>query len=251
MLIQPQYEGFYGAIERAGRGSVQTLFYHFVGFPLVPQETFWVTGHGMFGSELKVMKIRRSAPSIVTGYLRGWATAASLWTLGAGLFLAIVVTEPLFPQDPLFFGRTILGVVLVAIGLVGAFVALVVWLLTRRAPSDDELARRAVFQGLLGHPCDPALLDDPWSQRDDLKRHMLSITEAMGLGRDFDGWSTVLGRGDVPLPPSFLRMAMTVARLERAAPAERTSVAALPAIEEQAWQRLVAIEPAARAARPS
>lgn len=251
MLINPQYEGFYGSIERVGGGSVQTLFYHLFGLPLFPQGTYWVTGDTWLGRELKVTELRRSVPSIVIGYLRGWITAGSLWLLGIGLFVAIVMQEPLFPGDPLFLGRTVLGVVVTALGAGGVAAAVVVWLLTRRVPSDDELARRAVFQRLIGTPFDPAALPDPWSTRDDLKRGMCGLSEAMGLGRDFDAWPGLVSRQDVPLPPDYLRMALTVARLERAAPAERTNVASLPALEELAWQRLCALDPSVRAGRPS
>ncbi len=43
MLINPQYEAFFGSVERAGKHSIQTLFYHFVGFPLWPQDSYVVS----------------------------------------------------------------------------------------------------------------------------------------------------------------------------------------------------------------
>lgn len=250
LSYSPQYEGFYGSIERVGKASVQTLFYQFMGLPIFPQGTYWVTGNGLFGSNLKVLDLRRSVPSILIGYVRGWLTAGSFLTICAGLFLAIVVEEPLFPQDPLFFGRTIVGVVLTALGVGIACVAVLAWMLTRRPVSPDELARRAVFQRTCGYACDPAMLPKPWSERDDLKRKMASIAEAMGLGRSFDGWPALVQRFEVPLPAEYLRMAMTVARLERATPADGTDVAALPRLEEGTWHRLCAMDPSARAARP-
>jgi hypothetical protein len=249
-MYSPQYEGFYGSIERVGKGSVQTLFYQFMLMPVFPQGTYWVTGNGLFGNDLKVLDLRRSMPSIVIGYLRGWLTTGAFWTICAGLFLAIVVQEPLFPQDPLFFGRTIMGVVLTLLGIGLACAAVLAWFLTRRPVSADELARRAVFQGTVGYTCDPAMLPNPWSERDDLKRKMASIAEAMGLGRSFDEWPALVQRFDVPLPAGYLRMAMTVARLERAVPADGTDVTALPRLEEGTWQRLCTMDPSARNARP-
>lgn len=254
LTITPQYEGFYGSIEAAGKGSVQTLFYQFMGLPIFPQDTYWVEGNAMISWNLKVTELRRSVPSIVIGYLRGWSTVGSIWLLATGLFLAIVVHEPLFPGDPLFFGRTILGVVTSVIAVLGLVASIVLWIATRRALSADELARRAVFQQWTGVPCDAASLKDIWSRRDDLKRAMASIAEAMGGGKSyehFDRWSELATRPDVPVPPDFLRMALTVARLERSEPAEKTDVAQLPAIEEAIWQRLCAMDPSARTARPS
>jgi hypothetical protein len=251
MLIDPKYEGFYGSVERVGKSSVQTLFYHFLGFPLFPQDSYWVTGSDLTSwGDLKVMELKRSVPSIVAGYLRGWSTVGSLWLIGAGIFCAALVKEPAFAADPMPFGRTIVGPILLVLGVLAACAAIVVWLATRRAPSDDELARRAVFQRWLGTACDPALLKDPWSQRDDLKRNMMDFTERFGLGRDFDGWVQLLQRQDVGLPAQWLQMALTVARLERAAPAEKTNVAMLPQLEELAWQRLRAVDPSAASARP-
>jgi len=63
LMYSPQHEGLYGSIERVGKASVQTLFYQCAGLPFFPQGTYWVTGHGMFGSDLKVLDLRQSAPS--------------------------------------------------------------------------------------------------------------------------------------------------------------------------------------------
>ncbi len=241
LMYSPQYEGFYGSIERVGESSVQTLFYQFMGLPIFPQGTYWVTGNGLFGNDLKVLELRRSVPSIVIGYARGWLTVGSIWALCLGLFLAIVVQEPLFPQDPMLMGRTIVGAIVVVLAAMGLSAALVVWFVTRRPLSSDELARRAVFASTIGTTCDPAMLRNPWSERDDLKRKMASIAESMGLGRAFDAWPSLVQRFDLPLPAAYLRMAMTVARLERAAPAEGSDVAALPRLEEGTWQRLCAM----------
>ncbi len=251
LMIDPKYEGFYGSIGRVGKGSVQTVFYHLFGFPIFPQDTFWVIGSTLtsFG-DLKIMELKRSVPSIVTGYLRGWATSGSLWTSAVGIFCVLVVKTPAFDGDPMPFGRTVIGPVLLAIGALAAIAAVVIWALTRRAPSADELARRAVFQALIGTSCDPAMLKDPWSRRDDLKRAMTSLAEGFGLGREFDGWPQIVQRQDIGLPPQYLKMALTVARLERSAPAKTTDVGLLPQLEEVIWQRLNAVDPSVRNARP-
>lgn len=252
MLISPQYEGFYGSIGRVGKSSVQTLFYHLFGFPIWPQETYWVTGGPFTRLEnTKVMEIERSIPSIISGYLRGWTAAGAFYLLCVGLFLAIVVEEPLFPGDPLFFGRTILGVVTIALAMLAAVFAVAVWVFTRFPVSADELARRAVFAQWIGTAVDPALLDKPWSQRDDLKRAIGDIAERLGMGRaGFGHWREIALRPDVQIA-ELLGMAMTVARLSRAAPAEGDEPAELARTEDAIWQKLCQLNPQARSARPA
>lgn len=251
MLISPQYEGFYGSIGRVGKGSVQTLFYHLFGFPIWPQETYWVTAGPFTRLEnTKVMELKRSVPSIIAGYLRGWSGVGAFYLLCLGLFLAIVVEEPLFPGDPLLFGRTILGVVTIALSLMAAVFAVAVWVFTRFPVSADELARRAVFARWIGTAVDPELLDKPWSQRDDLKRAIRDISERLGMGRGFDHWREIALRPDVQIP-ELLGMAMTVARLSRAAPAEGDELPELARTEDALWQKLCQIDPQARNARPA
>jgi len=82
---------------------------------------------------------------------------------------------------------------------------------------------------------------------------MANIAEAMGLGRStslFSEWPALVQRFDVPLPVECLQLAMTVARLERAAPSEGSDVTAMPRLEEGTWQRLCAMDPSAPSARP-
>ena len=169
MLIHTQYENFYGSVARVGKSSVQTLFYHFMGLPIWPQGTYWVTA-GLFTSlsNTKVMELKRDKRSVLAGYVRGWTAVGAFWLFCIGLFLATAVQEPLFPYDPLLFGRTILGAVTIVLALGGCVVAVGAWFLTRFPLGDDELARRAVFARFLGTAADPASLEDPWSQRDAL-----------------------------------------------------------------------------------
>lgn len=54
----------------------------------------------------------------------------------------------------------------------------------------------------------------------------------------------------MPLPAEYLRMAMTLARLERAVPSEGGDPSAMPRLEEGTWQRLCTMDPSARTARP-
>ena len=251
MLINPQYEAFFGSVERAGKHSIQTLFYHFVGFPLWPQDSYVVSGNTLFGGELKVMEIKRHMPSILAGYARGWTTMGSivLTVIGIGLFFlpkSPVPTDPTLPE--------LVPYVLTAMGVLGLFVALAMWLLTRRALSDVELAKRVIYAELVGSPVDPFHLLDPWSIRDDLKRAFGDAGERAGIGRSFDcyaRWPEVAMHPSVANPQT-LRMALALTRLCVASPEKETprSEAELASIHEAVWQRLVQVDPSALTNRP-
>lgn len=259
MLINPQYEGFYGSIGRIGKSSVQTLFYHFAALPIFPQGTYWVSGNmGTSWSTLEVMEIERSIPSILAGYLRGWSLVSGVYLAIFGAVFLFLPGQQIFDGDPMPFGRSIAAPIGIALGAMALFASIVIWAFTRFPVSKGELARRAVFAPFVGTACDPAALESPWSRRDDLKRAMASIAEQLGYGKSYDvfaRWPEIALRPEMRVP-EYLRMAMTVARLIRAAPetdAGTRSVAdpaTLPRIEEQIFARLCEIDPSARAARP-
>lgn len=250
MLITPQYEAFYGSVERAGKHSIQTLFYHLAGFPLWPQDSYLVSGNTLFGGELKVMEIKRNKASIVAGYARGWTTmgAISLLLLGVGLFF---IPEAPFPEDPMPLGHSILSYLLVAGGVGAAVLAVAAWFFTRGALSDVELAKRVIYEEFVGAPLDPAQLNDPWSIRDDLKRHLGSVGESGGLGRAFDRWPEVAMHPQLA-SPEVLRMALTLTRLCLASPEKEAprDAATLASIHDAVWQRLVQIDPSTLSRRP-
>lgn len=248
MLISPQYEGFYGSVERAGKHSIQTLFYHFMGFPLWPQETYVVTGDTLFGGELRVTEIRRSRASIIAAYARGWTTmgAIVLLCVGIGIFF---IPEPPFPQDPMPFGHSILSYAVTACGLGAVFVAAAAWFATRVALSPEELAKRAVYQAFIGIPVDPAHLPSPWSMRDDFKRSIRDLSEQIGMRAAFDDWPSVVMRPELA-SPQFLRMALTLTRLCVASPEEGRDPAALAPLHDALWARLKQLEPGIETRRP-
>ncbi|AKF05961.1 hypothetical protein DB32_003110 [Sandaracinus amylolyticus] len=254
MLIHPQYEAFYGSIARVGKGSVQTLFYQFLGFPLLPQGTYWVEGSALTSwSDLRVTELRRDWRSIGVGYLRGWSTSLAVWLLGIGILFAFLPGQAMFAGDPMPFGRSVAVPIAIVLGVLALFAAIVIWIATRFPVSGDELARRAIYQRFLGTAIDPALLDNPWSPRDDLKRAMANVAEQLGIGRStqtFDRWSEIALRPDLALP-DFLRMALTTARLCEASPEEGRDAASYRMVQDAIWSRLVAIDPSARSARPS
>lgn len=254
VMITPQYEGFYGSVERVGKGSVQTLFYHFAGLPLFPQESYWVEGSSAFSwSNLKVMELGRSWPSIVAGYLRGWTTVGSLWSLAAGVGLWFV-PQPAFPADPMPFGHTVLSPALVVLGVLSAMAAVVVWFLTRRPVEGDEAAKRAVFSTFTGVPVDPALLRDvSMSLRAGrLLGDLVQAAYEAGLGRHDElaaRWQDA-ARDPRMASPGVLRLALTVARFEQGKAKDAGERARLIALEGELWQRLTQLEPSVRGLRP-
>lgn len=254
VMITPQYEGFYGSVERVGKGSVQTLFYHFAGLPIFPQESYWVEGSDAFSwSNLKVMELGRSWPSIIAGYLRGWTTVGSLYLLVAGVGLWFV-PQGAFPGDPMPLGHTILSPALAALGVLGAMAAVVTWFLTRRPVQGDEAARRAIFEQFTGVPIDPALLRDvSMSLRGgQLKNDLVQAAHRAGLGRHEDllaRWQEV-ARDARMASPEVLKLALTVARFELGKSTDAGDRARLAQLEQELWQRLVGLDPSVRGLQP-
>lgn len=199
-------------------------------------------------SDVEVMELARSWPSILAGYLRGWSTVGSFYVLCLAIVFAILPGQQL-AGEPLIFGRSVLVPIAFAVALGGLVVSAMVYLLTRRPVSDDELARRAVFESFLGTAVDPALLDDPWSQRDDLERAMMEIAEQLGYGRAFDDWSAIALRPEMRVP-EYLRLALTVSRLCQAAPEAGRDRSGMPQLHDAIWARLSELDPSVRAERP-
>jgi len=236
MLIDPKYELLGGAIERNGPYSVQTRFYHFLGLPLIPRESYFVTRKG---TERTVMEIRRDGRSVVACYARGLPLAASLW-LAVGAGVQFFIPEPLFPfaDDPLYFEKPLLFWILAGATAAMLLLALVAWVATRHALSADARARRAVYSQFVGVPADPARLDDPWSLRDDLKRLIADWAEEQGTMRHgFDRWQEIVD-DDAVRDPQVLSAALTLTRLLAGHPQEGTDPANLARIHEQVWIRL-------------
>jgi len=254
LMYSPRYEGFYGSIERAGKSSIQTLFYHFLGFPIWPQDSYLVHSPSMFSNDFQVREIKRNTKSIVAGYLRGWTTMGSISLLFVGVLFALLKNQAAFDGDPMPFGRSIVAPLGIVGGVLGVGVAVVVWFLTRHALSDVELAKRVVYQRYVGSPIDPSYLDDPWSLRDDIKRSLASIGESAGLGPStqlFDRWpETILT--PALYRPDILGKALALTRLCLAAPEKevRRDPAMLAQLHEQIWARLVQADPSILAARP-
>jgi hypothetical protein len=254
LMYSPRYEGFYGSIERAGKSSIQTLFYHFMGFPIWPQDSYLVHSPSMFSNDFQVREIKRNMKSIIAGYLRGWATMSSLALLFVGVLFAFLKGAQAFDGDPMPYDRSILAPLGIVGGVLGIGVAIVVWFITRHALSPVELSKRVVYQRHVGSPIDPAYLDDPWSLRDDIKRNLARIGEAAGMGAStqlFDRWpetilSPALNR------PDMLGAALALTRLCIAAPEKEAprDPAMLAQLHEQIWARLVQADPSILAARP-
>jgi hypothetical protein len=248
MMISPQYEAFFGSVERAGKHSIQTLFYHFMGFPLWPQETYVVSGDTLFGGELRVTEIKRSRASILAGYVRGWTTMSTIALLAIGIGVFFIPEAP-FPQDPMPFGHSILSYLLTACGVGGIFVALGVWFATRKALSAEELAKRAVYAAFIGIPIDPAHLPSPWSMRDDMKRSIRDLSEQTGARAAYDDWPNVVMRPELA-SPQFLKMALTLTRLCVASPEEGRDPASLQPLHDALWARIQQLEPGIASSRP-
>jgi hypothetical protein len=254
VLIHPQYEAFYGSVERIGKSSVQTLFYQFLGFPLFPQGTYWVTGSALTSwSDVEVMELRRTPRSIVAAYARGWPAMIAFWCAVVAIVFWFLPGQQIYDGDPMPFGRSVVVTGAAGLALVALAVAIAAWLATRSPITGDELARRAVFARFLEVAVDPALLDSPWSARDDLKRMMADLANERGA---FDRWPDIALSAEMR-SPDYLRMALTVARLARAAletdedEQPRRDPASLSQIEDRIWQKLLELDPSARTARPS
>ena len=251
VMISPQYEGLYGSIEKAGKHSIQTLFYHLAGFPIWPQDSYLVSGGGI-GKDLEVMEIKRHVPSIVVGYVRGWTTMSALSLLAVGVAFAFMKGQSAFDGDPMPYDRSVLAFVGVGLGVLGLVVAALVWFLTRRALSDVELAKRALYADHVGVPVDPAYLPNPWSARDDLKRELASNAESSGLGRStecFDRWPELVLAPQMATGPN-LQMGLTLTRLCVAAPEKKRDPATLVPLHDAIWQRLVQLDPTTLSRRP-
>lgn len=247
LVISPQYEGFYGAVGRVGRGAIETLFIHLLGFPIWPRGTYWVEGRG---DGRTIQPLRRDLRSIAAGYLRGWALGAAIWLLVVGTVFAVLPGQQIAPGDPMPFGRSIAAPIGLALGTAATLATIVIWIATRFPVRGDALAQRAVTQSLLGTRADPAMLEKPWSERDDLKRAMASLAEQLGGGSGlFDHWRELAVRDDVR-SVEYLRMALTTARLCEAAPETGRDAAEYRALHDAIWARLVALDPSVRVARP-
>jgi hypothetical protein len=248
MLINQQFELFYGGVGRIGKASIRTLFLHVLGFPLVPRGTYWARREWVLSRQLEVTRLRNHGPSILAGYLRGALLALAWWVTVAGITMWFMPGLELYDGDPMPLGHTIGAVGGVAAGAALALASLLALLLTRMPVRGDELARRAIFEDLLGSAVDPSLLVDPWSARDDLKSRMATVAERAGWPSTFDQWHQV-ALAPEQVDPTYLRLALTVARLARAAP-ERGPEKDLVGIEQSVWARLCEIDPGVRQRKP-
>lgn len=250
MMFSPQYEGFYGSVERAGKHSIQTLFYHFMGFPIWPQESYVVSGWAGLGGNLRVTEIKRHRGSIIAGYARGWTLMTAVILLFAAV-LFFVVPQSVIPEiDPMPFGRSILAFVCAAGAIAATPVAIAAWLFTRGALSPDELAKRAIYQKFVGVPVDPAHLDKPWSQRDDIKRALSDVGERIGVRHGFDAWPDFVMRPELA-HADVLEMALTLTRLCVASPEDaRPDPRVLAPLHDAIWMRLKQVAPGIETRRP-
>lgn len=255
VMISPQHEGFYGSIERVGNGSVQTLFHHFLGLPVFPQDTYWVEG-GTFTrlENLKLVSLGRSWPSIVAGYLRGWALMGSIYVvcIGVGLWF---MPPPQIPGDPMPLGHSIVVPIVVALGLCGLPLAALVWFFTRRPIEGDEAARRAIYQTFFGLPVDPALLHGDVSfslEGGRLLGTFVDLAYKNGLGRHEDiraRWEEAALDARMARP-DLLRVSLTCARFQQGK-ADTATRTRLRALEAQLWDRLTQVDPSVRGLRPT
>lgn len=244
LLLHKQYEALLGSVENTGHGSVQTVFYHLLGFPLWPQDSYFVTKEK---GETVVMEIRRSSASILAAYLTWWPAMLSFWLAVVAIVQGVIPeTMVEIPGDPFLLGQP-LFLYLLALGSAAfAFVAIVARLVTRRALTSTEKKQRAVFAALTGSHCDVAQLDDPWSLRDDLKRGIADAAEAMGWGSHlFDRWADILEDPRIT-DPRLLRMGLVVARIHVGHPEPPFTPERMDALFQRLWQRLQAVDPSLR-----
>lgn len=244
LLINKQYEALMGSVENTGHGSVQTVFYHFMGFPIWPQDSYFVTREK---GETAVMEIRRSKASILSAYLTWWPAMLAMW-LGVLAIVQGAIPETMLeiPEDPYLLGQPLFLYVLAAASLVFAIAAIVAKLLTRSALDPVEKKRRALYAELTGSHCDVAQMDNPWSLRDDLKRGISAAAEAMGWGSHlFDRWAEIVDDPRIT-DPRLLRMGLVVARIYVGHPEAPFTAERMEALFQRLWQRLVAVDPSLR-----
>lgn len=241
MLINPQYEALLGSVERVGKSSVQTLFYQVMGLPIFPQETYFVTGSTMFSwSNVKVMPLSQSLPSILKAYVVGWTGVAGIYV--ALLGVALFFIPPNIPGDPMPFGHTILSPIVFVLGLGAMAVGLLAMIVLRRPLCAEELAKRAIYEVEAGAPVDPAMLPNAWSLRDDLKRKIARAGEAAGMGSFlFDQWKEIIFRPELAARADVLRAALTLTRVARGTPEEGVSPESYDPLHAQIWARLRAM----------
>lgn len=240
MLINTKYEGFYGSVEKVGEFSVRTLFYHFMGIPLWPQDSYLVEGSGFFGSNLKVREIRRHRGSVRAGYLRGLTATLAFWCAAAAVTCFFILQDPSFDGDPMPLGVSVVAFGLSGLALLLTVVSVVVFLATRGTLSAEELGKRAVYARFVGAPLDPAYLNNPWSERDGLLRILAERAEQRRVVRSFDFWKQwpeLILRPEMADPES-LAMGLTLTRLATAAPGEGLDPRTLEPLHAQIWQRL-------------
>ena len=244
MLISKQYEALLGAVENTGKGSVQTLFYHFMLFPIWPQDSYFVTREK---GETSVLELKRSGASILAAYLVMWPAMIGFWT-GAFAIVQAVIPEVLIPidDDPMILEQPIgvwaFGVFSVLMILVG----LLAWVFTRRPLSAVERKQRLVWEELTGSRADLAQLPDPWSLRDDFKRAIRDVVESGGAGRDgFDSWHRY-ALDPRFAHPSFLKLALAVSRIYVGHPQDGMNPEQMRQLFDQIWARLVQVDPSLR-----
>lgn len=289
LVINKQYEYLAGKVGRVGPYSVQTLFYQFLGLPIWPQESYFIKGGGLLNTPESATEIARDRKSVMAAYL-------TLWPLVGGFYTAVIsiavffagANKRLYKKDPMILG--VATQFWAAFGIAAVLIALGVILLfaLKGAVTEEELAKRAIYQKCLGFPVDPSALQDSWSDRDDLKRAMAEMLEASGLPeykkRAFDKWK------QAALDPrvtnqDFLFFALTTSRLIHRSEEKRARQQALlntakkyedpedrdddddsdikpnedetisskdaEALHAQIWSKIVQLNPQVRALRPS
>ena len=239
MMINTRYEGLMGAVERQGPHSVQTLFYHFVGLPIWPQASYFVTKDGLFATP-KVMELERNRRSILSGYVVQSLAVLAFYVLCVAIFFfATRAPIGLPPElDPMPFGFSIAAYLLVVASLGMAAVAAAAWFLLRSPLSADEKARRAIFAQIVGLPVDPAQLKDPWSLRADLQREVAAWAEAWGMGRGgYERWREILA-DERARDPRIVRVGLVLTRILMGHPEKGQDTAAIAQLHEVLWQRL-------------
>src|SRR5262245_1202452 len=177
LFINRQYEGFYGGVDSCGDGATKTLFYHFLGFPLIPRRSYFVVSDGFFSREHKVIELaRRNARSIATAYVTWWPVMTGVCLAAFAVFQARIGDELIpVPGDPMLLGLPILFWGTAVAALVAASCGLIAGALVTSRLDPDEVARRKVFARYVGSPVNPAELRDPGFQGVTLKHAMAEI----------------------------------------------------------------------------
>lgn len=245
MLINKQYEALLGSVEDTGDGKVQTLFYHFMLFPIWPQESYFVR---RVKGETEVVELKkRHGGSILNAYLTLWPAMIGFWT-GAFAIVQAVIPEVLIPieDDPMFQGQPIVVWAFGAFSLLMIAVGVLAHFLTRQPLSPTEKKQRLVWEELAGSRADLAQLPDPWSLRDDFKRAMRDVVEQSGAGRNgFDEWHQYALDPRFS-HPAFLKMALAVARIYTGHPADGMNPEQMRQLFDRIWERLGQVDPSLR-----